>query len=145
MTKLEGMTNDQMTKTRPNWEFRASSLFRNSSFALRHFSLSFGAQRLHWIDKRRATRGQQTREERGGGKQDGRAAEQCRVVGRSLIKLRCNQSTECKRSRKSDGKTDDHRSHSLIHNQPQHIARLGAERHSDADFTCSLLHRVSNC
>src|SRR5438067_4754537 len=117
---------------------------RNAYFRSVNTKSLFSAQCLHRIDKCSATRRQKTGEERGGGEQYGRAAEQCRIVRGNLIELRGDQTTERKRNRNPDRKTDDHRSHSLINNQPQHIARLRAERHSDADFTGPLLHRVSD-
>src|SRR5437762_2187371 len=55
----------------------------------------FGAQRLNWIDQCGAAGGQQARKERDGREQNGRAAEQRRIVGGDLVELRGKQPTEC--------------------------------------------------
>src|ERR1041385_2865597 len=99
---------------------------------------SFGAQRLHWIDERRATRGDQTSKERGGSEEDGCAAKQGRILRRYFEQLRCKQTPEDKGCDNSDGETNHNGTHSLGHDQLQYIARLGAQRHADTDFAGAL-------
>src|SRR5437764_3725427 len=143
-TQIPGNLQAPNSKVRGSRALLIGKLLLPRNLGFGAWVFSFATQCLHWIDKCSATRGQQTREERSGGKQDGRAAEQRRVVGRNLVELRGDQTTERKRRNDSDCQANHDGSHPLINNQSQHVARLGAERHSDADFTCSLLHRVSN-
>jgi len=50
-------------------------------------SVLFRAQRLHWVDERCATRRQQAREQRDGGEQNRRSAEQSGIVNTGKDKV----------------------------------------------------------
>src|SRR5437588_9475488 len=87
----------------------------------------FGAQRLHWIDKRGATRRQQTRQQRNRRQQNGRAAEQRRIVGGNFKQLGYKQSPERERGHDPDRQSNNNGLHPLINNQTQDITGLSAE------------------
>src|SRR5437773_11047107 len=102
----------------------------------------FGAQCLNGVDKCGAARRDQTRHQCGDGQYNCGGTEQKWIVWRNLIKLSSDQPTERECRNDSDDQADNHRSHSLIHNQTQHVAGLSAERHAHADFAGALLDAV---
>src|SRR5213078_1740541 len=104
--------------------------------------ISFGAQCLNGVDKCGAARRDQTRHQCGDGQYNCGGTEQKWIVWRNLIKLSSDQPTERECRNDSDDQADNHRSHSLIHNQTQHVAGLSAERHAHADFAGALLDAV---
>src|SRR5437588_9267812 len=105
----------------------------------------FSAQRLNWIDKCGAARRQQTRNQRRAREEDRRTAEQRWIVRRDLEQLRCDQASQRKRRRDANHEPDYDRAHALADNELEHVARLGAERHADADFSGALFNRVCDC
>ena len=54
------------------------------------------------------------------------AGKQRRIVRRNFVKLRCQQTAERERRHNSDRQSNNDRSHSLVHNQAQHVAGLRA-------------------
>src|SRR5215472_12887815 len=111
---------------------------------LRSF-MSFGAQCLNWINVRRTPGREQTCDQRNCREQNGRTSKQRRIVCRNFVQLRGNQASEREGSHDPDHESYHNRSHSLVQDEPQHIARLGAKRHSHADLAGALLYRVCDC
>src|SRR6266550_1118860 len=83
--------------------------------------MSFSAQCLNGIDMRRPARRNQTSEQCRERQHDRGRAEQQRIVGRNLVKLRSQQATDRKCSGQANNQTEDDRIHSLPNDKAQYI------------------------
>ena len=143
-TKPQGISKLQ-TPTRRSRPLVIGKLVLPWNLGFGAWDFSFRAQRLDRIDKSGAARRQQTRNQRRARKKDRRAAKQRRIMRRNFKELRRNQTSQGKRRRNSNHESDHDRTHALADDELEHVARLRAERHADADFAGALFNRISDC
>ena len=105
---------------------------------------SLGPERVGWIDRCRAPRGEEAREERAGGEHRGDGGERRHVPRVHPEQQPAHQPSGAERARESRRDSDRRQPARLAQHEAIDAAPLGAERHAHADLARPLPDRVGD-